>query len=94
VLLAADLDKFGNPSARTTLEQVSVWSDEIYGTPAAQARWHYDNEPVCGTASLAQAWRDGECGSEQLKRLITLMRDPRASLRERNEAEAGGAPHG
>ena len=44
-LLADDRDKFGNPSGRTTLEEVSVWSDEIYGTPAARPRWHYDNAP-------------------------------------------------
>ena len=85
-LLAGDLDKFGNPSGRTTLEEVSVWSDEIYGTPAAHARWHYDNEPVCGAVTPAQVCRDGECGSEQLKRLISVMSDPRAPARERNEA--------
>ena len=85
-LLAGDLDKFGNPSGRMTLEEVSVWSDEIYGTPAAHARWHYDNEPVCGAVTLAQVCRDGDCGSEQLKRLIGVMSDPRAPARERNEA--------
>jgi hypothetical protein len=85
-LLAADLDKFGRPSGRTTLEEVSVWSDELYGTPAAHARWHYDNEPVCGSVALARFCRDGECGSEQLKRLIGVMADPRAAPRERNEA--------
>jgi hypothetical protein len=85
-LLAADRDKFGNPSGRTTLEEVSVWADEISGTPAAHARWHYDNAPVCGTVAEAHFCRDGECGSEQLKRLILVLRDPGASPRERNEA--------
>ncbi len=85
-LLAGDLDKFGRPSARTTLEEVSVWSDEIYGTPAAHPRWHYDNEPVCGSVTPARFCRDGECGSEQLKRLIGVMADARATPRERNEA--------
>jgi hypothetical protein len=85
-LLAADLDKFGRPSGRTTLEEVSVWSDEIYGTPAAHARWHYDNEPVCASIAPARVCRDGECGSEQLKRLINVMADARATPRERNEA--------
>ena len=85
-LLAADRDKFGNLSGRTTLEEVSVWADEIYGTPAAHARWHYDNAPVCGTVAEAHFCGDGECGSEQLKRLILVLRDPGASLRERNEA--------
>jgi hypothetical protein len=85
-LLAGDLDKFDRPSGRTTLEAVSVWSDEIYGTPAAHARWHYDNEPVCGSVAAARFCRDGECGSEQLKRLIGVMADARAPHRERNEA--------
>jgi len=85
-LLAADLDKFGRPSGRTTLEEVSVWSDEIYGTPAAHARWHYDNQPVCASEAAARYCRDGECGSAQLQRLIGVMADPRATPRERNEA--------
>ena len=53
-LLADDRDKFGNPSGRTTLEEVSVWSDEIYGTPAARPRWHYDNAPVCGALLISR----------------------------------------
>jgi hypothetical protein len=85
-LLAGDLDKFGRPSGRTTLEEVSVWADEIYGTPAARARWHYDNAPVCGSVALARYCRDGECASEQLKHLISVMADPSAAPRERNEA--------
>jgi hypothetical protein len=85
-LLSADLDKFGNLSGRTTLEEVSVWADEINGTPAAHARWHYDDLPACGTRIVAAICRDGECGSEQLKRLIGVMNDRRAAPRERNEA--------
>lgn len=85
-LLAADLDKFGNPSGRTTLEEVSVWADEIYGTPAAHAPWHYDNAPVCGALNERRFCGDGECNSEQLKRLILVMGDTRAAARERNEA--------
>lgn len=85
-LLAGDLDKYGRPSGRTSLEAVSVWADEIYGTPAAHARWHYDNAPVCGRATPAGVCRDGECGSEQLKGLLRVMADRRAAPRERNEA--------
>jgi nuclease S1 len=85
-LLADDRDKFGNPSGRTTLEEVSLWSDEIYGTPAARPRWHYDNAPVCGQAVFGAVCRDGECASEELKRLSGVMADPQAAPRERNEA--------
>lgn len=85
-LLAQDLDKFGNPSGRTTLEAVSVWADELHGTPAARARWHYDDEPVCGGGPKVGYCRDGDCGSEALKRQLSLLADPRTPRRERNEA--------
>ena len=85
-LLADDRDKFGNPSGRTTLEEVSVWSDEIYGTSAARPRWHYDNAPVCGPVLIGAVCRDGDCATEQLKRLSSVMADPQAAARERNEA--------
>jgi S1/P1 Nuclease len=85
-LLADDRDKFGNASGRTTLEAVSVWSDEIYGTAAAHPHWHYDNAPVCGLVVIAAVCPDGDCASEQLKRLISVMADPQAAPRARNEA--------
>lgn len=85
-LLAGDLDKFGNPSGRTTLEAVSVWADELNRTPAARPAWHYDDAPVCGSAPKARYCPDGQCNSEQLKRLIIVLGDTRAAPRERNEA--------
>jgi S1/P1 Nuclease len=85
-LLEHDLDKFGNPSGRTTLESVSVWADEIRDTPASQPRWHYDNVPVCGTAAKAHYCPDGQCNSVQLERLIGVLADTRSTARERNEA--------
>jgi hypothetical protein len=85
-LLEDDLDKFGNPSSRTTLEAVSVWADELHGTPAAHASWHYDNAPLCGTESKARYCPDGQCNSEQLKRLIALLADSHAAAAERNAA--------
>jgi len=85
-LLRDDRDKFGNPSGRTTLEAVSVWADEIARTPAAHPAWHYDNQPVCGSAPKARYCAYGQCNSEQLKRLTQVLADPRAAARERNEA--------
>jgi hypothetical protein len=86
-LLAADVDKFGSPSGRTTLEAVSVWADELRGTPAFRARWHYDNQPVCGSAvAKARYCPDGQCSSEQLKHLLAVLADPKVAQRERNEA--------
>jgi len=85
-LLQGDLDKFGNPSGRTTLESVAVWADEVRGTPADHPRWHYDNVPVCGTVPKARYCADGQCNSEELKRLSAVLADPYAAPRARNEA--------
>lgn len=85
-LLAGDLDKFGRPSGRSTLEAVSAWADEITHTTAARPRWHYDNRPVCGGADPRRYCADGQCNSAQLPRLVAVLADPHAALRNRNEA--------
>jgi hypothetical protein len=85
-LLADDLDRYGAPSGRTTLEAVAVWADEIRGTSASRERWHYDDAPVCGSPDKARYCPDGQCNSEQIKRLTRVLGDPRAGTRERNEA--------
>jgi hypothetical protein len=85
-LLTGDLDKYGNLSGRTSLEEISVWADELHGTAGAHAPWHYDNQPVCGRESKERYCRNGQCNSEQLKRLLAVLGDRRASARERNEA--------
>ncbi len=86
-LLAADLDKFDNPSGRATLESVAVWADEIRGTAADEPRWHYDDVPVCGPVPPREQYcRGGQCNSAQLERLTTVLADSHAELRARNEA--------
>jgi len=85
-ILADDRDKFDNPSHRTTLESVSVWADEIRGTSAARPAWHYDDIPVCGSEPKSRYCPDGQCNTEQLKRLIAVLADTRAAPRERDEA--------
>jgi len=85
-LLAADLDRFGEPSGRTTLESVSVWADEIRGTTADEPRWHYDDIPICGNASRQEYCPGGQCNSAQLERLSAVLADRMADPRARNEA--------
>ena len=85
-LLADDQDKFGNPSGRTTLESVSEWADEVHGTPAARPAWHYDDVPICGKFDQERDCPDGQCNTEQLKRLIGVLGDTSAPALERNEA--------
>jgi hypothetical protein len=85
-LLAADRDKFGNPSGRTTLEAVAVWADEIRGTSADEPRWHYDDAPVCGVAERDSYCADRQCNSAQLERLTAVLADAHAAPLARNEA--------
>ena len=85
-LLAADLDKFGNPSGRATLESVAVWADEIRGTAVDEPRWHYDDVPVCGSAPRDRYCPGGQCNSGQLERLTAVLADSHADRRARNEA--------
>jgi len=85
-LLQNDRDKFDAPSGRTTLEAVSVWADELHGTPGARPSWHYDDLPICGSEEKARYCPDGQCNTEQLQRLIGVLGDARASSRSRGEA--------
>jgi len=86
-LLAADLDRFGNPSGRSTLEAVSVWADEVRGTAQDEPRWHYDNRPACGPLPPREQYCPrGDCNSAQLERLIAVLGDRQAAPRARNEA--------
>jgi len=85
-ILQNDRDKFDAPSGRTTLEAVSVWADELHGTPGARPAWHYDDVPICGSEEKARYCPDGQCNTEQLKRLIGVLGDARAPPRERDEA--------
>ena len=85
-LLARDLDKFGNSSGRSTLESVSVWADEIRGSPASHPRWHYDDLPVCGAIVTPLHCGGEECSTAQLHRLAGVLADAHAPARERDEA--------
>ena len=85
-VLQDDRDKFDAPSGRTTLEAVSVWADELHGTPGARSSWHYDDVPICGSEEKARYCPDGQCNTEQLQRLIGVLGDARASSRSRGEA--------
>ncbi len=85
-ILADDRDRFGNLSGRTTLESVSDWADEVRGTAADRPAWHYDDIPVCGTSGKARYCPDGQCNTQQLKRLVAVLGEAGASARARDEA--------
>lgn len=88
VLLAADLDKSGRPSWRTTLEQVSTWADEIRSTSANKPLRHFDDIPACGAVPATPTWcpASGECATQQITDLVRVLGDSSAAMRDRNEA--------
>jgi hypothetical protein len=87
VLLVGDLDKDGNPSGRTSLQQVASWPDEIRSTPANQPKWHFDDAPACRAFDRARPWcANGECATQKIEELSKTLADPQAATRERNEA--------
>jgi hypothetical protein len=70
VLLAQDLDRFDNPSGRTALEEVSVWSDEICGTCAARRALAQRQQGICGTVSVLPA-RRGHSSARPEREILT-----------------------
>ncbi len=86
-LLADDHDRDGHPSGRTTLAEVSLWADEIRGSPADRPTWHYDNVPVCGAIPAGASWcPQQQCASNRIGPLLAQLADRNAPLQQRREA--------
>ncbi len=87
-LLAYDRLADGSPSGRTTLGEVANWSDEIkdYSWGRRAGSWHFDDVPVCGAPDAERYCKGGNCASAQIERHIEILRSPRATRRQRNEA--------
>lgn len=85
-LLADDLDRYGQPSQRTTLAAIASWPDEIRDVAPRGAfkGWHTRANPVCG-AALGPC-RDGHCVDELIIAQAAVLADRGRTLRERNEA--------
>lgn len=90
-LLANDRLADGEPSARTTLGEIAYWADEIkdheWSRPTRS--WHYDDIPVCAPADHADPadyCKRGNCASAQIVRHIGILRNPRTTRRQKNEA--------
>ena len=86
-LLADDRDRDGQPSGRTTLAEVSLWADEIRGTPADRPAWHYDNVPACGEVGREATWcPQQQCASATIEPLLAQLADVRVPAQQRREA--------
>ena len=87
-LLANDRLADGSPSGRTTLGEVAYWSDEIKDYPWGKraGSWHFDDVPVCGVPDPDHYCKGGNCASAQIARHVELLKSPRATRRQKNEA--------
>jgi hypothetical protein len=86
-LLAADLDRNGQPSGRHSLADVADWADEIRGEDGDHPRWHFDNTPVCQGEHPARTWcADGACATHQIHMQLAILADRSRPLAERNQA--------
>ena len=87
-LLANDRLADGSPSGRQSLGEVAYWADEIKDFPWGKraGAWHYDDVPLCGTPDPERYCKSGNCASAQIARHAGLLKSPRATRRQKNEA--------
>ena len=85
-LLKNDLDRYLQPSGRTTLAQVASWPDEIRDiAPADTYRgWHTRANPVCSAA--LGACKDGHCVDQNIIHFAQILQDQGQPPQVRNEA--------
>ena len=88
VLLQDDRDASGAPSGATRLAQIASWADDWRRTSAGKAttNWHFEDQPVCGTAPIERICPDGVCIGTELPREIAILGDRSRSALERNQA--------
>ncbi len=78
----------------TTIEGASTWADCVKPLkgPDGKARfgyaynWHFQDVNVCQPFTLEEACKDGNCVSAQITRDVAILKDKRASAKERAQA--------
>ncbi|HVF93867.1 MAG TPA: S1/P1 nuclease [Sphingomonas sp.] len=91
---SALLDTPSCPAA--TIEEASVWADCIKPLKGADGKrrfdyaynWHFQNVNVCAPFDLMPACKDGDCVSAQIDRDVAILKDRRATPKQRVEALA------
>ena len=86
-LLQGDLDRYGNPSGRSTLASISIWADELrmVAPEKTYIGWHTRGNPVC-SPKIGPCWFFGACVDKKLVLYLGILKNAQASHRERNEA--------
>jgi hypothetical protein len=85
-LLENDLDRYGKPSGRTTLAEVSSWADEIrdIAQDNTYKGWHTRSNPVC--SDTLGPCRNAHCVDQNIIHFAAVLEDRSQSPRARNEA--------
>ncbi len=93
--LLADTPQLDTPTCpATTIEGASTWADCVKPLkgPDGKARfgyaynWHFQDVNVCQPFTLEEACKDGNCVSAQITRDVAILKDRRASAKERAQA--------
>ncbi|MDB5814127.1 MAG: hypothetical protein JWN23_1244 [Rhodocyclales bacterium] len=72
-----------------TLADAATWPDCLRGfgqTYAHTFAWHFDDIPLCGAPDKTVYCKDGQCLSTQTQRLIGVLADKSAPVKDRLEA--------
>ncbi len=93
--LLADTPTLDTPTCpATTIEGASTWADCVKPLKGSDGKarfgyaynWHFQDVNVCQPFTLEEACKDGNCVSAQITRDVAILKDRRASAKERAQA--------
>jgi hypothetical protein len=93
--LLAQTSRLDTPECpATTMEGASTWADCVKPLkgPDGKSRfgyaynWHFQDVNICQPFTLEEACKDGNCVSAQITRDVAILKDKRASAKDRAQA--------
>jgi hypothetical protein len=93
--LLAQTSRLDTPECpATTIEGASTWADCVKPLkgPDGKSRfgyaynWHFQDVNICQPFTLEEACKDGNCVSAQITRDVAILKDKRASAKDRAQA--------
>jgi len=93
--LLAETPRLDTPECpATTIEGASTWADCVKPLKGADGKsrfgyaynWHFQDVNICQPFTLEEACKDGNCVSAQITRDVAVLKDRRASAKERAQA--------
>ncbi len=95
VKLLAETPRLDTPECpATTIEGASTWADCVKPLKDANGKsrfgyaynWHFQDVNICQPFTLEEACKDGNCVSAQITRDVAILKDRRASAKDRAQA--------